>query len=132
MHKASAEFPRKILADAETLASPACMSLVTCTRHIVQDVYKTAEAIRALGYEVTKEPGPLPGLGTKITATVDPDGWKVRVLLADAATIQIHVFQQLSCGRCKGVQSPASSHSSCLQLRHRIEGSYFCYCELLL
>ena len=43
----------------------------------MQDVYKTAEAIRALGYEVTKEPGPLPGLGTKITASVDPDGWKV-------------------------------------------------------
>lgn len=41
------------------------------------DVYKTAEAIRSLGYEVTKEPGPLPGLGTKITASVDPDGWKV-------------------------------------------------------
>lgn len=97
--------------------------MVTCTRHIVQDVYKTAEAIRALGYEVTKEPGPLPGLGTKITATVDPDGWKVRMLLADAAIIEIHVFLQSSCGRCKGVQLPASSHSSCLQLRHRIQGS---------
>ena len=43
----------------------------------MQDVYKTADAIKALGYEVTKEPGPLPGLGTKITASVDPDGWKV-------------------------------------------------------
>ncbi len=27
-----------------------------------QDVYKTAEAIRAAGGAVTKEPGPLPGL----------------------------------------------------------------------
>ena len=44
---------------------------------MLQDVYKTAEAIRALGYKVTKEPGPLPGLGTKITACEDPDGWKV-------------------------------------------------------
>ena len=54
---------------------------MTCdpSLNLPQDVYKTAEAIRALGYEVTKEPGPLPGLGTKITASVDPDGWKVRV-----------------------------------------------------
>lgn len=99
------------------------MNLVTCIRHIAQDVYKTAEAIRALGYEVTKEPGPLPGLGTKITATVDPDGWKVRMLLENAAIVEIHVFLQPSCGRCKGVRLPASSHSSCLQLRHRLPGS---------
>lgn len=26
---------------------------------------------------MTREAGPLPGLGTKITATTDPDGWKV-------------------------------------------------------
>ncbi|KAK9836940.1 hypothetical protein WJX81_001344 [Elliptochloris bilobata] len=41
------------------------------------DVYKTAEAIRAAGGTITREPGPLPGLGTKILATTDPDGWKV-------------------------------------------------------
>ncbi|CAG9465985.1 unnamed protein product [Pedinophyceae sp. YPF-701] len=41
------------------------------------DVYKTADAIKAAGYEVTREPGPVPGIGTKIVACRDPDGWKV-------------------------------------------------------
>ncbi|KAF8056006.1 lactoylglutathione lyase [Scenedesmus sp. PABB004] len=41
-----------------------------------KDVYKTAEAIKALGYTVSREPGPVPGIGTKITATIDPDGYK--------------------------------------------------------
>ncbi|KAJ1685075.1 hypothetical protein LUZ63_016465 [Rhynchospora breviuscula] len=40
------------------------------------DVYKTAEAIKICGGQVTREPGPLPGINTKITACVDPDGWK--------------------------------------------------------
>lgn len=40
------------------------------------DVYKSAEAIRAAGGKVTREPGPVPGIGTKILATVDPDGYK--------------------------------------------------------
>ncbi|KAK9805060.1 hypothetical protein WJX73_009319 [Symbiochloris irregularis] len=42
-----------------------------------KDVYKTAEAIKANGGKITRDPGPLPGLNTKITATTDPDGWKV-------------------------------------------------------
>jgi lactoylglutathione lyase len=42
-----------------------------------KDVYKTAEQIRAAGGKITKEPTVLPGLGTKICATTDPDGWKV-------------------------------------------------------
>ena len=25
---------------------------------------------------MTREPGPVPGIGTKICATVDPNGWK--------------------------------------------------------
>lgn len=45
-----------------------------------QDVYKTAEAVQALsselGGKVVREAGPLPGLKTKITSVVDPDGWK--------------------------------------------------------
>lgn len=40
------------------------------------DVYKTAEVIKLCGGEITREPGPLPGINTKITACVDPDGWK--------------------------------------------------------
>ncbi|CAM6104249.1 unnamed protein product [Calypogeia fissa] len=40
------------------------------------DVYKTAEALRAFGGKITREPGPLPGINTKITAVLDPDGWK--------------------------------------------------------
>lgn len=42
-----------------------------------RDVYKTAEAIKAAGGKVTREPGPVPGIGTKILATTDFDGWKV-------------------------------------------------------
>ena len=40
------------------------------------DVYKTAEAIRLCGGKITREPGPLPVINTKITACLDPDGWK--------------------------------------------------------
>jgi lactoylglutathione lyase len=42
-----------------------------------KDVYKTAEQVKAAGGTVTREPGPVPGIGTKITAVTDPDGWKV-------------------------------------------------------
>eukprot|EP00250_Pteridium_aquilinum_P024438 c29078_g1_i1 orf=267-1430(-) len=40
------------------------------------DVYKTAEAVREAGGKITREPGPLPGINTKIFACLDPDGWK--------------------------------------------------------
>ncbi|XP_028781064.1 probable lactoylglutathione lyase, chloroplastic isoform X2 [Neltuma alba] len=40
------------------------------------DVYRTAEAIKLVGGKITREPGPLPGINTKITACLDPDGWK--------------------------------------------------------
>lgn len=47
----------------------------------MQDVYKTAETVKALsgelGGKVVREAGPLPGLKTKITSIEDPDGWKV-------------------------------------------------------
>ncbi len=42
-----------------------------------KDVYKTAEQVRAAGGTITREPGPVPGIGTKIFACTDPDGWKV-------------------------------------------------------
>ncbi|KAE9607561.1 hypothetical protein Lal_00026856 [Lupinus albus] len=42
------------------------------------DVYKTAEVIKlaGVGGKITREPGPIPGISTKITACLDPDGWK--------------------------------------------------------
>lgn len=41
------------------------------------DVYKSAKAIKLCGGEVIREPGPLPGINTKITVFLDPDGWKM-------------------------------------------------------
>lgn len=41
------------------------------------DVYKSAEAIKLSGGKITLEPGPLPGINTKITTCLDPDGWKL-------------------------------------------------------
>ncbi|KAF5944949.1 hypothetical protein HYC85_019026 [Camellia sinensis] len=44
------------------------------------DVYKSAEVVnlvtQELGGQITRQPGPIPGLNTKITAFLDPDGWK--------------------------------------------------------
>jgi lactoylglutathione lyase len=44
------------------------------------DVYKSGEVVnlvtQELGGKVTRQPGPIPGLNTKITAFLDPDGWK--------------------------------------------------------
>ncbi|KAG0577986.1 hypothetical protein M758_5G189400 [Ceratodon purpureus] len=40
------------------------------------DVYKTAEAVKTFGGKIVREPGPLPIINTKITAVLDPDGWK--------------------------------------------------------
>ncbi|XP_022142111.1 putative lactoylglutathione lyase isoform X3 [Momordica charantia] len=44
------------------------------------DVYKSGEVVKQvteeLGGKITREPGPLPGLGTKIVSFLDPDGWK--------------------------------------------------------
>ncbi|CAM9139941.1 unnamed protein product [Discosporangium mesarthrocarpum] len=50
------------------------------------DVYKAAEHIKAAGYEVTRDPGPVPGIGTKITAVRDPDGFKI--VLVDEEDIE--------------------------------------------
>ncbi|XP_021745480.1 putative lactoylglutathione lyase [Chenopodium quinoa] len=40
------------------------------------NVYKTAEAVKLNGGKIVLDPGPLPGLNTKITTCLDPDGWK--------------------------------------------------------
>ncbi|PSC76770.1 putative lactoylglutathione chloroplast isoform A [Micractinium conductrix] len=42
-----------------------------------KDVYKTAQHIKAAGGNVTRDAGPVPGIGTKITACLDPDGYKI-------------------------------------------------------
>ncbi|KAJ9168306.1 hypothetical protein P3X46_019849 [Hevea brasiliensis] len=42
----------------------------------IDDVYKSAKAIELCGGSIIREPGPLPGINTKITACLDPDGWK--------------------------------------------------------
>ncbi|GFQ05380.1 probable lactoylglutathione lyase chloroplast [Phtheirospermum japonicum] len=46
------------------------------------DVYQTAEAVKLCGGKITREPGPLPGINTKITACLDPDGWKTKGRIA--------------------------------------------------
>ncbi|OVA03388.1 Glyoxalase/fosfomycin resistance/dioxygenase domain [Macleaya cordata] len=44
------------------------------------DVYKSAEIVnlvtQELGGKITPQPGPIPGISTKITSFLDPDGWK--------------------------------------------------------
>mmetsp|Transcript_12939 Transcript_12939/g.39822 ORF Transcript_12939/g.39822 Transcript_12939/m.39822 type:complete len:308 (+) Transcript_12939:115-1038(+) len=46
------------------------------------DVYKAAEHIKNAGYKVARDPGPVPGIGTKILAVRDPDDYKI--VLVDA------------------------------------------------
>ncbi|PSS10374.1 Lactoylglutathione lyase [Actinidia chinensis var. chinensis] len=45
------------------------------------DVYKSAAVVslvtKELGGKITRPPGPIPGINTKITSFVDPDGWKI-------------------------------------------------------
>ncbi|KAI4295908.1 hypothetical protein L6164_035904 [Bauhinia variegata] len=44
------------------------------------DVYKSAEVVNQvtneLGGKITRQAGPIPGINTKITSFLDPDGWK--------------------------------------------------------
>lgn len=57
------------------------------------DVYKTAEAIKLCGGKITREPGPLPGINTKITACLDPDGWKTVFSFAREVYLCLQFFQ---------------------------------------
>ena len=45
-----------------------------------EDVYKSGEVVnhvtQELGGKITRQAGPVPGIGTKIVALLDPDGWK--------------------------------------------------------
>ncbi|KAJ6401940.1 hypothetical protein OIU84_014088 [Salix udensis] len=53
------------------------------------DVYKSAEVVnhvtQELGGKITRQPGLIPGINTKITSFLDPDGWKT-VLVDNAAS----------------------------------------------
>ncbi|CAG7868637.1 unnamed protein product [Brassica rapa] len=60
------------------------------------DVYKSGEVVKIvnkeLGGKITREPGPLPGIGTKIVSFLDPDGWKT--VLVDNKDF----MKELGCG----------------------------------
>ncbi|CAK9320918.1 unnamed protein product [Citrullus colocynthis] len=60
------------------------------------DVYKSAEVVnlvnQELGGKITRQPGPLPGIGTKIVSFLDPDGWKT--VLVDNADFQKELEHQ--------------------------------------
>lgn len=47
------------------------------------DVYDAAKQFEDAGIAVTRAPGPVPGIGTKICAVTDPDGWKTVMVDAD-------------------------------------------------
>lgn len=46
------------------------------------DVYVAADQMKKVGIQLAREPGPVPGIGTKICAVRDPDDWKT--VLVDA------------------------------------------------
>ena len=71
---------------------PSRLVTASPSQGLVQDVYKTAEQIRASGGKITKEPGPLPGLGTKIMATTDPDGMLACLILQPPRWISLACF----------------------------------------
>ncbi|CBJ30773.1 conserved unknown protein [Ectocarpus siliculosus] len=50
------------------------------------DVFDAAAAVEKTKYDVTRAPGPVPGIGTKITAVTDPDGFKT--VLVDEVDIE--------------------------------------------
>ncbi|CAM9555752.1 unnamed protein product [Ascophyllum nodosum] len=50
------------------------------------DVFEAAAAVEKTAYDVARAPGPVPGIGTKITAVVDPDGFKT--VLVDEVDIE--------------------------------------------
>lgn len=61
------------------------------------DVYKSAEVVnlvtQELGGKITRQPGPIPGLNTKITSFLDPDGWKT---VSSSTTLKIYDVKSAS------------------------------------
>lgn len=56
--------------------SSAYIQMAVATR----DVFKTTEEVRSGGGAVTREPGPVPGIGTKVAKVADPDGWTIALV----------------------------------------------------
>ena len=50
------------------------------------DIYATCEAIRKAGGNITREPGPVLGGTTEIAFVEDPDGYKIELIQAKAAS----------------------------------------------
>ena len=50
------------------------------------DIYATCEAIRQAGGKITREPGPVLGGSTEIAFVEDPDGYKIELIQAKAAS----------------------------------------------
>lgn len=44
------------------------------------DIYRTAEDVRSGGGRITREPSPVPGIGTKVAKVADPDGWVIALV----------------------------------------------------
>ncbi|MGF1793899.1 lactoylglutathione lyase [Photobacterium profundum] len=45
-----------------------------------EDIYATCDAIKAVGGNVTREPGPVKGGNTHIAFVTDPDGYKIELI----------------------------------------------------
>lgn len=45
-----------------------------------EDIYATCDQVRALGGNITREPGPVKGGSTVIAFITDPDGYKVELI----------------------------------------------------
>ncbi|KAK0580038.1 hypothetical protein LWI29_035495 [Acer saccharum] len=62
------------------------------------DVYKSAEVVnlvtQELGGKITRQPGPLPGINTKITAFLDPDGWKTVLVDNEDFLKELHTKEE--------------------------------------
>jgi lactoylglutathione lyase len=46
----------------------------------VDDIYSTCDAIKAVGGNVTREPGPVKGGSTEIAFVKDPDGYMIELI----------------------------------------------------
>ncbi|GAB4830846.1 hypothetical protein Ancab_004874 [Ancistrocladus abbreviatus] len=59
------------------------------------DVYKSAEVVnmvsQELGGKITRQPGPIPGINTKITSFLDPDGWKTVSIAVLTSSADLHM-----------------------------------------